>query len=404
MKAKLKQIYRILFCILFFILPFEGELRIVPNLVLITLAVLFPFVVKKNHFTRLKNKGFLLFLLLYTTIIILLLFNNQLINSLFIVKKIPIVFAIYIFSLPISSVKTFKKSFLFGVFAAIIISLVGIIHHIIEQGEFLFSVGDVVNQVLITERVYLAYMVVISLVLATELLNDANKILKQFLVAFISISILFLLLIAARMALISCVIIMAYNLLFLKKYKTLMLAVFGGTILASIAFTLNNNLKTRFLFSDKELSFRENLKKWEPRIEIWDCAFQAYKSTEFNKLIGFSSFKKTNIALLECYQENIKDKTKKAWFEQRRYNTHNQFLDFLLSTGYIGLLLFVSVFVMLFYQSKNNRFNTSLLIACLLLSLVENFFHRQIGVYLFALILISVSMKDNIIETKKQNE
>jgi O-antigen ligase len=260
-----------------------------------------------------------------------------------------------------------------------------------EVGEFSFSVGDIVGEVLVTERVYLALVSVISFVFSLDLITRATKRNKIILIINIIIIVLFILLISARMALLSLLLIGVYNLLFLKKFKLLVLGFILGGLFLSIAFILNENLQNRFFYKNKEATFVENFKKWEPRVEIWQCVFILHgENTVSHKLFGYGSFKTTQEKLLSCYSESIDDPTKKKWFLKIQYNTHNQFFDFLLALGTFGVILFLTPILLLIYKCRSNRINISLLMAFLMVCLVENCLHRQIGVYLFGLLLITV--------------
>jgi O-antigen ligase len=81
---------------------------------------------------------------------------------------------------------------------------------------------------------------------------------------------------------------------------------------------------------------------------------------------------------------------KKEVFTSQRYNSHNQFLDILLSTGYVGLFLMCLFLIWSFMKNKEHFFQTAILGTFMAYGLVENIFHRQIGVYYVGLILIIV--------------
>jgi O-antigen ligase len=110
-------------------------------------------------------------------------------------------------------------------------------------------------------------------------------------------------------------------------------------------------------------------------------------AAEWNNLVG-SGFKNTNLKLAACYHERIKDDKTKAWFASQHPNTHNQFLDFYLSSGLLGLLFFVGVLLFLCRQHRNQFFPVASLITIVLFGFTENFLHRQIGAYFFGFVLI----------------
>lgn len=392
MKLQLKKYYEFLFCLLIFFLPLEGKFRIVPNIILMILTTLFVLTIKKSDIKAFKDQIFISYLVLLMYVVLNFVISQNLLNNLFIIEKLVIVVVVYVFYIPLQIDKKVKASFILGVFVSMCFSFISIVLYVLKSGDFLFSVGNQINEVLVTERVYIAFTAVISFVFSLDLLKHVIKKYKTLLLINILIIIAFILMISARMALLSIVLISLYHLVFLKKIKLIFIGFIVSSIFLSITFFLNENLQNRFLYKDKKSSFIENFKKWEPRVAIWDCANILYKEkTISNQLFGYGSFETTKDKLLECYSENIEDKTKMNWFLEIRYNTHNQFLDLLLSIGVLGMMLFLIPFILIFVKNKNNKTNTSLILAFLLLCFVENCLHRQIGAYLFALIFTLVS-------------
>ena len=90
---------------------------------------------------------------------------------------------------------------------------------------------------------------------------------------------------------------------------------------------------------------------------------------------------------------------RKNWFIERNFNTHNQYLDILISQGILAFFIFLVFLVQAFKVAKESHTNTLLLISMLIYMTVYNNFHRLIGVYLFSLILIVILSNDN---AKKQ--
>ena len=352
----------------------------------------------------LKNSMFLAFLVFLSYAFFNLLIGQGLLESLFLIEKLLLIGALYVLYIPIEIQKKVKTSFVIGVICAILISAISIISYVIDSGEFKFSVGDVITEVLITERVYLSFASVLSFVFSLDLIRQVTKREKLLLKLNMVIIIAFVLIISARMALISILLIAVINLLFLRKHKVLIYGTIFCILLLSATFALNKNLQNRFLYTDKKDSFIENFKKWEPRVEIWSCVFDMYNNGTVNEnLFGYGSFNATKDELLGCYSGQIVDKTKREWFLKVRYNTHNQFFDFLLSIGMIGVLIFITLVTLIIYRNKHKRINLSLVIACVLLCLVENCFHRQIGVYLFGLVFILVTKKGVDTNYKRTN-
>lgn len=82
-----------------------------------------------------------------------------------------------------------------------------------------------------------------------------------------------------------------------------------------------------------------------------------------------------------------------------KLNTHNQFIGTYLNSGIIGLLLLVGYLVFQFVSSRKNFTKTAMIVSLVLFLLVENVLYRQIGVYLFAIIIVITTVNFDI--TKK---
>lgn len=403
---KIVQVYEILFCTLCFVLPFEGKVRVIPNILFIVLGVILPFVLDSNSAKQFKNKGFLLFTGLLGLVCTISLFSGTFSENLFIIKKMVIVPVIYILFIPVYNQLKIQLAFVIGVLFTICWSSINILLYVVENKVFSFSNGAAVNQILITERVYLAFMAVLSIAIALNFLKIGGRKLKWLAYVILFACVSFILVVSAKMALISTVIIIGYNLIFLRKYRVMILGFAIGLLTLILAFSFNENLRNRFLydFGKKDKTFIENLSQWEPRVAIWNCAAKLIEEdNEFTYLLGFNSFQKTKDKLTNCYDETIVDKSKRDWFVFKKYNSHNQFLDFLLSSGVIVLFLFIVLFVHLFVKNKANRIKFSLVIAVFMLTLAENYFHRQIGGYLFGFILILATSVENRMLDKKSN-
>ena len=112
-------------------------------------------------------------------------------------------------------------------------------------------------------------------------------------------------------------------------------------------------------------------------------------------------FNKTQENLNNCYISSMSKKERVAYFIETQFNTHNQYLDLLLSKGLIGLAIFLYLIFCLIRQNNKNINQLNILLVLVLFALIENLFHRQIGVYLFALILIvltTMTSEDNLLD------
>jgi O-antigen ligase len=122
------------------------------------------------------------------------------------------------------------------------------------------------------------------------------------------------------------------------------------------------------------------------RTIIWDCALKI-SSQSTNKLFGIG-FKETSNQLVSCYGDVINDEPTKQKFITKRFNTHNQYIDFYLSSGLVSLILFISVLLFLLIKYHDNFYPTALIVTIILFGMVENYFHRQVGAYYIGFILV----------------
>ncbi len=389
--------YGILFGILLFSLPFSGIITSLPNIILITLIALFPFCIKKEIIKELKNQTVYIYLILILFVSLSLLASGNLTSEISQLGKLYLPILLFILSIPVQKYfKELKISFITGVFIAVCISLLSIVFFISKQGTFDFTAGKEINEVLILERVYIAFLCVLSFVFSLRLYKQYKKLV----LINISIIILFVLVIAARMALISIVLIaFLYMIKTLNKRKIVLILGLSSFVLIGF-FMMNKNLQNRFFYSDQNSSFIKNLSVWEPRMVIWPCVYDIILKEDYTIYRGLSSYTLARKKLVDCY-EDIEHPEKKKWFVFIKYNTHNQFLDFLLVSGWVAFLLFSLIFVISFWKNKNSFLSISLVLSFLLFAIVENYLHRQVGVYCFGIFLIFLKDDNHIILDKE---
>jgi O-antigen ligase len=117
-------------------------------------------------------------------------------------------------------------------------------------------------------------------------------------------------------------------------------------------------------------------------------------------IFGSGSEQDTRVNLLEYYRnyDGFDSAAEQNRFINKNYNTHNQYINELLRGGFVGLLLLIIPQAILLYKSvsKKNVLSFMFLVSIMSFSFVENILARQIGVYLFALLLSlsSISYKE----------
>lgn len=404
MRNIISRIYPYAFFILVLAIPFDEYIRAIPNIMLAVLAVSFPFVIKKSDFQRLNTAPVILFLTLVIFLILNALLANHLDQNFSIVKKVFLSLVMVILYLPIQDFKKLDKAIIISVLVVIAISLYNIIALIINTGAFEFGNTRNPLDTLILERLYIGLLSMVSILVSFRNLKKPPHLTNRYYWANIIINVLFIFLIVSRIAIITLVILVGLRLLYGKiKLWKIGLTTLGVVVVFALAYNFNENIEKRFLFTtanNADQPLIDKIMLWEPRTKIWECAYIiAQDESSFLKGLGFET---TREKLVDCYDWNIGNEGRREWFLFQKYNTHNQFFDFYLSTGIFSALLFLAVFVALFIKCRSDYFSTALLVSIFLFGFVENFFHRQIGSYYFGIILILLLFSLSAVSSSKQ--
>ena len=398
-----ERVFNVFFILLCMSLPFESKASALPNILLIVGAVTWLSLLKKKGFNRtiFYEKPILIYIALIVIITILSIVKTDIIRDLSFVGKLLIPLGFILFSTRVNNFELVKKYFILSVFAAVFISTYNILVYLIGPEEFKFSKGNFINEILISERLYIGYVSVISIIFSLDIIKSNFNKSRQKLLLILNVIFLFcfLLLSASRIAIISSSIVIGYFVL-TNIGKRSRIKVFASIITAvALFFFLNKNLTKRFLHLDDSYrtSLVEKIKVHEPRYDIWKCVFKVFMNEK--KILFGNGYSKTKELLTSCYKDQILVKKRREWFMERKFNSHNQFLDFLLSYGAIATSVILVLIFSLFKRGQYTFLSNSLLIALILIMFVENILQRQLGCYLFALTFVSIlSVKKNIIE------
>tara|TARA_B110000459_G_C16606831_1_gene493995 strand:+ start:781 stop:1983 length:1203 start_codon:yes stop_codon:yes gene_type:complete len=400
MKVTLDNIYTVLFSVLCFSLAFIGDrFYAIPNGINISLVLIFPFLVNKQKFiNHIVKKPIVWFAIFLSFVLVKSVLLGHFLEDISVIKKLSQVLLLLILSCGIKpkSTETLKSGVVLGTFIAVIYSIIKIGIIVIQTTTFNFAKGPIINETLPVQRLYLGLLCTISLILVIEKFFKNRQKLNLFLAVLFT---LFVFLIAARIAIISVLIVIIYYVFIMikAKYKYIVLLLIIST--TSMAVLLNNNLSKRILHLDDTFreSYVDKIAMHEPRFLIWKYSYEALQST--NLFLG-NGFNRTEEKLVSSYKK-IPQLKKSAWFINKRFNTHNQYLDIALSQGFIGLSLFLIFLFQLFVIAKKSHSDFLLLLSALIYMLVYNNFHRVIGVYIFSLIFIFILEKSNYQKLKK---
>ena len=397
--STLRNIYPYLYLLFVFALPLDKYAPAAPNIILLTLIATFPFVVKAENFKILQKKEVAIFVVLIAYAILNSLLFHDFIEDKKVIQKIASSLLPLLLFIPIKSTRNLKITFIISVVGCILYSFFQIYRYYIDTGAYNFSSGEIINEILILERLYLGFICVLSIVLSVGLFRKGNLGHNKWLYLNIILCSVFVFLVVSRIAIILIVILFCLQIFYSKHTKKFALAFFCFLAFAALAFFINDNLTQRFFYSQStqpDKNYFELLKQWEPRFVIWDCSYDIIK-TENISAIGLG-FNKTNDFLVSCYEEVVKPAPRRNYFIRRKFNTHNQYVDFWLSVGLVGTLIFLYLLVTMFLRNRKLFFQTALIISIVLFSGVENIFHRQLGAYLFGLILVFLINENKEIE------
>lgn len=403
MRVLLASIYPFIFLLLFFTIPFDLYFRALPNILLILLAVLFPLVVEKKDFQKIKKIAGGVWLLFFVYLTFLVLVTGRWNIDWVVVKKILLVGALVILYLPVNNFKKINKAIIFSSLAAIIYSLIKLFILLNQGVEFTFLESAAVIEAILVDRIYLGLLAVLSILVSYQELRNQYHPDNRYYLANIIINVLFILFIVSRIAIISLLVIFILSLFHSKKRGPQILFATGGILLAAtFAFVLNKDLRKKIFYSnsiEKHESLVANTLAFEPRAIVWECALKATKQDTI--LLSGMGFTQANNALINCYNDTIKDEKKKEWFIKQKYNVHNQFFDIYLAAGIGAIVLFSLAILVLFIRNRKSFYPSALLTTFVCFAMVENVFHRQIGAYYVGFILLSLLIKNNI-ETENQ--
>ncbi len=398
MKIVLSSIYPYVFSALFLILPFDEYARSLPNILLIILVVAFASVIEKADFSRIKKTPFFIFCAFALFLVLNTVFTGRSETNFAVVNKVLVSLGLVILYLPVRDINKINKAIIFSALAAILFSMYSIVLAINQEG--IFNIGNPLRSVdtLLIDRQYLGLLSVCSILVSywgMKKTYDANN---KFYLANIIINGLFVFLIVSRYAVVALLVLALIRQFYgNKRVLRLGISIVVIAVISATVYSLKDTTAKRFLYAEDYTTnptLVKDTSSFDPRNEIWSCA--ASIINDEGLIISGLGFEGTKIALMECYQNQIDDSEVNAWFQNKKYNTHNQYLDFFISSGLISILLLFTWFAYTFFKNRKNVTLTAFLIAIALFAMIENFFHRQIGAYYFGFFLIVL-----LIEHKK---
>jgi O-antigen ligase len=301
---------------------------------------------------------------------------------------IPLLFLLN--KLSFCQIKNFTYSFLVFQFIHIIyIDFIVIQYYLFSTSRSFELFNSLVENRFIVERPYFALNCLLSF-MCIKFLNENSNIKKGFLFCFLTIIVFTLFIIAARLAM-GVSIVLSF-LFFLKEKKIIYFII----LCLIVAVTIISN---RYIIQ------RIAIEKGEPRIVIWQCAKSIVDEKDFNCFTGTFSSEVVDNKLISCYNSKEVSNGPYWWIGKNNYNynTHNQFLWFFTSYGLIGIMFFVSIFLIHIrnFHKFKNEYSLFFVLIFLFQCLFENVLSRQIGIYVFLwFCFIFINLSKNILKSE----
>ncbi len=406
MRILLTAIYPYIFLLLYIIIPFDEYVRALPNILMTILVISFPFVVTKKDLKKLLIKPTLLFLLFFAFLIINSFFQGTLDQDFNVISKMLIPIGLVFLYLPVNNFKKLNKAIIFSSFSAIVFTLFQFLILVNQNDSVSIPFFQETVDALLIDRIYVGLLCVISILISYKSITKKYHPDNRYYLVNIIVSSFYLLLIMSKTALIILFVIVIVRQFYGKPNKIRRMIAIGTIVLITgislIKFQPFYQSSINLKNDLSKIDYNESTIPMGYRAQIWDCALKISKESS-NILFGIG-FRETTNKLVLCYNNEIKNETIKQKFISKRFNTHNQFMDFYISAGLISLLLFLGVLITLFIQNKKQFFPTALLITIFLFGLVENFFHRQIGAYYFGFILAILFINNTFMENSDAQE
>ena len=399
MRILLASIYPFAFLLLYLIIPFDEYIRALPNILLGILVVGYPFIVSKSDFKKLVKKPTLLFIAFFLYLVLSSLIYGRIEEDLYILKKILISVGLVLLYIPVRDFEKIDKAIIFSSLAAMVFSIINVfLLNDISSFEFNNPI-----EILLVDRLYLGLLSILSILVSYKSIKPTYHPSNQFYVGNILLNILFVLIIGSRIAIVILLVILIVRQFYGPKKKIRLLITAGAIfIMALVLFFSNSNLVKDYFYKtgiSTSNQYNQPPLNLDYRTIIWDCA---YKLSISEKVSFFGNgFQATNENLVKCYNESIDDKTTKELFKQRKFNTHNQFVDMYLSTGIVGFILFTGLIMLLFIQYRKQFLPIAFLITLVLFGMTENFFNRQIGAYYVGFVLIILLSNKTFLKNTK---
>ncbi len=390
MRILLAAIYPYVFILLYLVIPFDEYVRVLPNILMLILIVIFPIIINKKDLKKIAKVSMFLLILFIIYLLINSFVQGRLEIDFVYLKTIMIPLGIVFLYVPITDFKKVNKAIIFSSFIAIVYSLIKFLILVNQNTDVSINFFQETVDALLIDRIYVGFLCVLSVIISYQSITKQFHPDNKYYLISIVLNVTYLLLIMSKTAIIILLFVAVLR-QFYGKNKKIRLGT-TAIILAFLAimsyFKLPNNIENTFKPQKdiSEVTYAGSTIPLSYRSLIWDCALKITKDSNTN-FFGIG-FRETSDRLVNCYENEIEDLNTKQNFINKRFNTHNQYFDFYISSGLISIILFVGILIYLFFKKHKDYYSTSLLLSIILFGLVENYFHRQVGAYYIGFVLV----------------
>ena len=219
------KIYHYLFYALVFTIPFEDDIRAVPNIFIGVLFALLPFVEKKFIKKLLSNKVYIIAIIFILLIAFTSLIMGTISGDLFVLKKLFISIAVLVLSIPIKKNFALLLFFILSVTLGNLISVFNLVDFALEAGSFEIASGQHINDLLFIERLYFGFINSLSIAFSLKIWSKVPKKYRILLAINMLLSVSMLFIVVSRMAIITVVLLFLIKIFYETNFKKSMLTI-----------------------------------------------------------------------------------------------------------------------------------------------------------------------------------
>lgn len=388
MNINLEKTYNYLSALICISIPFMTYAKAFVNICMICLFLIMVVSFNKDKVINIVNQKFFKALTIFLIFIVIYsLFNGSFFEDFAESRKIAQIILLLILFSFVNDKRFLIYGFVTGVLVSSLITDLNILTYYLNSSDLLISKSSV-EDLFTTQRLYLGFFVVISIVLLSFLFQTSNRNKQKFFYVLLILFFIFsLFLISSRSAILIAFLVLLITIIYNSKSVFTIGVLLASLVIFSTIIITNKNLSNRFLYSQDSVrtSFIEKIKTHEPRYDIWKFSLQIFDEQNLG-FFGLGTYK-TQELLIEKYKLMPIDK-RKNWFIERNFNTHNQYIDIILSFGFLGLILFAVFIREILLKTYKNVYSLNLILSLILFLVIENLFHRQLGTFILALTIV----------------